>query len=121
MILSLVKRVIRGQDRFLYDSRSGLKVTKTRDHLVIYRHGEMKLWVDLELHYLVDWSVRTQAEVRSFNNVLNLLELSHYQFVRSGRTVLLEADHKFYRKEEYHESFGPESRNYSFTRQSRPT
>lgn len=122
MIIPLLNRVLNGPDRHVKDSRSGLKIVKVRDHLLIYRHGELKLWVDMELKYLVSWHVNTQAEVRAFNKVLGLLELSdHYEFMRSGRVVLLQAGEQFYRAEEYHENFGPDSRNYSFARSSNPT
>jgi hypothetical protein len=122
MILRLANRVLAGKDRFVKDGRSGLKIVKVRDHLLVYRHGELKLWVDMELHYLVSWSVNTQAEVKSFNRLLELLNIGdHYEFIRSGRTVLLQSGDMFYRAEEYNDTFGPDSRGYRLTRQSRPT
>jgi len=121
MILKLTNRVLAGKDRSVKDPRSGLKIVKVRDHLIIYRHGELKLWVDMELHYIVDWKLNTQAEVTAFNKVLDLVGISdHYEFIRSVRTVLLQSGEHFYRAEEYHETFGPDSRGYSFARQSRP-
>lgn len=122
MIIPLLNRVLLGPDRHVKDSRSGLKIVKVRDHVIIYRHGELKLWVDTELKYLVSWSVTTQAEVKAFNKVLSILGISdHYEFMRSGRVVLLQAGEHFYRSEEYHETFGPDSRNYSFARQGDST
>lgn len=121
MILKLTNRVLAGSDRFIRDPRSGLKVVKVRDHLIIYRHGEMKLWIDLELHYVVSWQVSTQAEVSAFNKILALVHCEdHYEFMRSGRVVLLKADNTFYRSEDYHEKFGPDSRNYRVKRPSDP-
>jgi hypothetical protein len=122
MILKLANKVLVGEDRFVKDARSGLKIVKVRDHLIIYRHGELKLWVDMELKYLVAWHINTQAEVTAFNKVLDLINIrDHYEFIRSGRTVLLQAGNKFYRVEEYNDTFGPDSRGYSFARQSSST
>jgi len=122
MILRLTNKVLAGEDRFVKDARSGLKIVKVRDHLIIYRHGELKLWVDMELHYVVSWHVSTQAEVTSFNRILALVNCSdHYEFIRSGRTVLLQSGLDFYRAEEYNDTFGPDSRGYSLARQSDPT
>lgn len=122
MILRLVNKVLAGEDRYVKDSRSGIKAVKVRDHLLVYRFGELKLWVDMELHYVVSWSVNTQAEVTAFNKILDLVNVSdHYEFIRSGRTVLLQSGDKFYRAEEYNGTFGPNSRGYSFARQSSPT
>lgn len=122
MIIPLLNKVLVGPDRHVKDSRSGLKIVKMRDHLLIYRHGELKLWVDMELKYLVSWHVNTQAEVKAFNKVLAVLGISdHYEFMRSGRVVLLQSGEQFFRAEQYNETFGPDSRNYSFARSSSPT
>lgn len=117
MILTLVNKVLQGPDRHIKDSRSGLKIVKVKDHLLIYRHGELKLWVDMELHFLVQWHINTQAEVTAFNKVLTLVNLDdHYEFIRSGRTVILQAGFHFYRSEEYNGTFGPDSGNYGVKR-----
>ncbi len=122
MILRLTKRILDGPDRYLKDERSGIKVTKTREHLIVYRHGELKLWVDLEMKHVVAWSVRTQAEVNAFNKVLGLVGLSdRYQFLRSGRVVIVEKDGHYYRTEEYEHVFGPESGAYRSARPSGTT
>jgi hypothetical protein len=122
MILKLTNRVLNGPDRHIRDVRSGLKVVKVRDHLIIYRHGEMKLWVDMELRYVVSWQVSTQAEVTAFNRILTLVKCDdHYEFMRSGRVVLLKTNNTFYRSEDYHEKFGPDSRNYRAERPSSTT
>jgi len=115
LLNNLVAQVIDGPDRWLVDERTGLKVVKTRDHLLIYRHGVRKLWLDLELKYLLSFNLQTQAEVNAFNNVLALAGVSdHYAFMRSGRMVLLDFDNEFYRSEDYESKFGPESGNYSY-------
>jgi hypothetical protein len=107
MLLSLVKTVLKGPDRWVSDDRTGLKVVKLRDNLLIYRHGIRKMWLDLELRYVVSWNLSTQAEVAAFNRVLQLAGVdSFYEFIRSGRLVLLNAGGHFYRSEEYDELFG---------------
>lgn len=121
MILKLASRVLEGPDRHIKDVRSGLKIVKVKDHLIIYRHGELKLWVDMELFYVVSWNVSTQAEVSAFNKVLELVHCAdNYEFVRTGRAVLLKTGTQFFRAEQYNETFGPDSRNYSFKRPSHP-
>jgi hypothetical protein len=119
MILRLTKKVLDGS-KYEHDARSGLKVTHCKEHLIIYRHGELKLWVDTEVDHLLAFSVRTQAEVSAFNKVLELCNIKS-RFVRSGRTILVEHELNYYRSEDYHESFGPDSRNYGVKRPSNPT
>ena len=115
MILSeLAGRVLHGPDRWTTEARTGLKVVKVRDNLLVYRHGERKLWIDLEVRLIVAWCVRTEAEVKSFNRLLKDLGLEDfYEFVRSGRNVLLNAGGKWYHAVEYNEKFGPLGRSHS--------
>lgn len=115
MITSLVSRVLNGEERHISDQATGLKVVRVRDHLFVYRHGELKIWIDLELQYLVSWEVCSQPEVDAFNRVLQLANVSDfYTFIRHGRLVLVQAGQSFYRSEEYAAKFGPDSGNYSY-------
>jgi hypothetical protein len=115
MILNdLVGTVLHGPDRWLKDDRTGLKVVKIRDNLLIYRHGTRKLWVDLEVKLIISWKINTQAEVLAFNALLNLLGIEDfYEFIRSGRTVMLNAGGKWYQSAEYGIKFGHLGRNPS--------
>lgn len=116
ILSDLVGAVLAGPDRHTRDDRTGLKVVKVRDNLLIYRHGVRKLWVDLEVKLVVSWSLNTQAEVQSFNQILRLLGMEDfYEFVRTGREVLINAGGKWYYAIEYDEKFGPLGRSHSIT------
>lgn len=114
VLSDLVGYVLQGPDRWTKDDRTGLKVVKVRDNLLVYRNGERKLWVDLEVRLLIAWKIRTQAEVKVFNELLEALGLEDfYEFMRSGREVLLHAGGKWYYADEYNEKFGPAGRSHS--------
>lgn len=108
LILNLVKRAI--DNRYSIEGRSGVKVVLVRNHLIIYRHGERKLWIDTELKFLVAWKIRTEAEVRAFNAVLAEVGLAEqYKFYRHGRIVLLRVGDETYDQETYYRTV---SRDY---------
>jgi hypothetical protein len=108
-----VKKVLDGPDTTTTDARSGLKITKLKDHLLIYRYGVLKVWLDLELKYLVKWNLTTQAEVAGFNTILIILGMGdYYTFLRTKRTILVKAGEHFYYSDQYNSKFGPEGGNY---------
>ena len=115
LLVDLVKKVLDGPDSVTTDARSGLKITKLKDHLLVYRYGVLKVWIDLELHYLVKWNIATQAEVVGFNIILTVLGMGdYYTFLRTKKTVIIKAGPHYYQSEEYNRKFGPEGGNYGY-------
>lgn len=89
MLIDLLNEVLEGK-RWAKSPRSGLKLAKSRQQLIIYRHGELKLWIDLSTKEIRRWSIRTKPEAKAFNQVLKHVGCSEYRFMRSGtQTILL--------------------------------
>lgn len=85
MLLNLVTRILKGEERTLRDSRSQIQVSRVNRQLIVYRYGGVQFWWDLDTG-LRQFCMVTNAEVRAYNSILKLLE-SPNLFVKSGQMV----------------------------------
>lgn len=94
MLLNLVTRVLKGDDRTLRDSRSQIQVSRVNRQLIVYRYGGVQFWWDLDTG-LRSFCMVTNAEVRAYNQILLLLE-SDNKFIKSGPAVFYKEGDKLW-------------------------
>lgn len=92
MLLNLVTRILKGEERVLKDTRSQIAVHRVNKQVIVYRYGGVQFWWDLDTG-LRQFCMTTNAEVRAYNAILHLLE-SPDQFIKSGSLVFYkQGDH----------------------------
>lgn len=85
MLLKLVTRVLKGEERTLRDSRSQIQVSRVNRQVIVYRYGGVQFWYDLDTK-LRSFCMVTNAEVRAYNSILRELQ-DEGMFIKSGSTV----------------------------------
>jgi hypothetical protein len=85
MLLNLVTRILKGEERTLKDSRSQIQVSRVNRQVIVYRYGGVQFWWDLDTG-LRQFCMATNAEVRAYNSVLQTLG-ALTMFIKSGPTV----------------------------------
>jgi hypothetical protein len=85
MLLNLVTRILKGEERVLRDSRSQIEVHRVNKQLIVYRYGGVQFWWDLDTG-LRSFCMVTNAEVRAYNSILLSLN-SQSKFIKSGPAV----------------------------------
>lgn len=99
MLLNLVTRILKGEERTLRDSRSQIQVSRVNRQLIVYRYGGVQFWYDLDLG-LCQFCMVTNAEVRAYNAILKLLK-SEDQFIKSGTLVFYRQGDQLFRSSEW--------------------
>ncbi len=119
LLLTLTNRALENPGEWVEHKKSGLKVARIRDHLIIYRRETQLLWLDLELRFIVQFNLTTKQEVAAINQLLAILELNEtYTFVHSS-IVYLKVGMNYYHKHNYKVHFGLESGNYGYNMPNR--
>lgn len=99
MLLSLIKRLLRGKERTLKDTRASIQASRVNNQLIVYRYGGIQFWYDLNLG-LCQFCMTTNAEVRAYNGVLALLKVEG-KFFKSGPLVYYKQGDKLYKSSEW--------------------
>lgn len=94
MLLNLVTRILKGEERTLRDGRSQIQVSRVNRQVIVYRYGGVQFWWDLDTG-LRQFCMSTNAEVRAYNSILLLLN-SDMKFIKSGRAVYLKKGDKLW-------------------------
>lgn len=114
LLLTLTNRALENPGEWVEHEKSGLKVARIKDHLIINKRETQLLWVDLELQFIVQFKLTTKQEVAAINQLLTILKLnSFYTFVHGPR-VYLKVGMNYYHRYNYKAHFGLESGNYGY-------
>lgn len=102
MLLNLVTRILKGEERTLRDSRSHIQVSRINRQVIVYRYGGVQFWYDLDTG-LRQFCMVTNAEVRAYNSILKLLQSTNL-FIKSGTTVFYKKGDKLWTSAEWNAS-----------------
>lgn len=98
MITKLVKKAMDKPNTTIRNPNNGVSIIFEGKELSIFREGIIRMKIDGKIVTFAD--VRTEAEARAFNKVLDMLGV-HARIYRSGNTFILKIRDQFYSASQY--------------------